>query len=311
MPNPRKPWLAALLSVLAPGLGHLYSGPPRQAVTWAFVLQAFTVLIPFVVLLPWFRHSAVAILWLLPLAVVLPVIHAWRTARQEPVPYVLQPTNRWYIYLGFAVLSGLLGQLATKPLLASHLKGYRIPSGSMTPTLLPGDYLYVHLSPPAGGPRRTALVVYASTEEEGLQVLKRVVGVPGDTLAMTGGTLYLDGHPVSEPYVQHENPGKTETAEYRRKMRAWQLPYIAGIDSTYNPDLSDWGPLVVPTDSVFVLGDNREASYDSRYFGCVPLDHILGVPKLLYYSFDPLGPRLLPHVTAIRWERLGLRFVVP
>lgn len=310
MPKPRNAWLASLLTFLSAGLGHLYAGRPWQAVGWALGLQALIVLLPFVVLAPGTGPWAVVLLWLLPLAVVAPLIHAWRVARKAPVPFTALPTNRWYVYLTFAGVNLGLSQLATQPFLRSHLHGFRMPSGSMKPSLLIGDYIYARLEKPPDIPTPAgALVVFESTEEPGLQVLKRVVGVPGDTISMIETELFRNGHKVPEPYAQHDNRQKRESPEYRGKMRAWQVKAAAGFDTaTYNPDLSDWGPLVVPPDSLFVLGDNREASYDSRYYGWVPRDHLLGYPSIVYYSYDALSPRLLPALTAIRWERLGLRF---
>jgi signal peptidase I len=310
MPKPRNSWFAALLTLLSPGLGHLYAGRPWQAVAWAFTLQALAVLLPFFVLATWFGRLAVGILWLLPLAVILPVAHSWWVARRAPVPFSLHATNRWYIYLTFAVVNALLGHLSIQPWVRSQLRAFRMPSGSMEPTLLIGDFIYVHLQAPEEIPASPgALVVFESSEEPGLQVLKRIVAVPGDTVWMKHGELYRNGAPVPEAYVKHENIQKTESPEYRRKIRAWQIAYALGVDTTdYSPDISDWGPLLVPTDSLFVLGDNREASYDSRYYGWIARNRLLGSPSIIYYSYDPLSPRLLPPLSAIRWARLGLRF---
>jgi signal peptidase I len=182
----------------------------------------------------------------------------------------------------------------------------------MEPTLLIGDFIYVRLDPPDKVPTSFgALVVFDSPEEPGLQVLKRVIGLPGDTLLMRNGELYRNGALISEPYVKHENLQKRESPEYRKLMRGWQVSYALGVDTaTYSPDISDWGPLQVPPDSVFVLGDNREASYDGRYYGWVGRNRLLGAPRLIYYSFDPLGSRLFPALTCIRWGRLGGRFPI-
>ena len=84
-------------------------------------------------------------------------------------------------------------------------------------------------------------------------------------------------------------------------MRAWQLPHYVGRDpATYRPTTHDWGPIVIPPGHYFVMGDNRDASYDGRYWGFLPRDHLVGRPLLIYFSYatDPLR---------IRWNRIFRR----
>ena len=88
-------------------------------------------------------------------------------------------------------------------------------------------------------------------------------------------------------------------------MRRWQLPEYAGDDpGDYWPDLHDWGPLVVPPDSLFVLGDNRDASYDSRYWGFVPRSKVRGRPVIIYFSREPDSWHALPFLSRVRWGRI-------
>jgi signal peptidase I len=140
-------------------------------------------------------------------------------------------------------------------------------------------------------------------EEPGLKVIKRVVGMPGDTLLMRSGELYRNGSPVREPYVIRVDSSRTDDATQRAKMRQWQVQHLASSVSDYAPDLQNWGPVIVPTDSFFALGDNRDASYDSRYYGFVPSANIIGRPSVIYFSFDPKSPE--PFVSRIRWQRVG------
>jgi signal peptidase I len=85
----------------------------------------------------------------------------------------------------------------------------------------------------------------------------------------------------------------------------WQLRYLAGKGrETYRPTLKNWGPLVVPPDSFMVMGDNRDNSYDSRYWGFLGRDRIRGRPLLIYYSYDRNAVLPLPFLTGIRWRRL-------
>lgn len=195
------------------------------------------------------------------------------------------------------------------------VEAFRIPSGSMENTLLIGDFLFVNKAlygaeipivgarlPAFREPTRFDIVIFESVEDPDVNVVKRVVGIPGDTISMKGNVLYLNGVRVDEPHAILIDPtGDPEDP----KMRAWQVRYLAGRDPrTYRPTRKNWGPLVVPPDSFFVMGDNRDHSYDSRYWGFVGRDRIRGRPLIVYYSYDRGGVLPLPFLTAIRWGRI-------
>ncbi|HXE59035.1 MAG TPA: signal peptidase I [Gemmatimonadales bacterium] len=198
------------------------------------------------------------------------------------------------------------------------IEAFRIPSGSMENTLLVGDFLFVNKAlygaevplvgarlPAVREPRLGDVLVFDSKTERGLKVVKRLVGMPGDTLEMKEGMLYRNGKPVHEPYVIHTDPAKSEDPLQRSVMREWQLRYLVGRDTaTYNPDLQDWGPLVVPPDSFFMMGDNRDNSFDSRYWGFLSRRSVRGRPLLVYFSYDPDSWKPLPILTAVRWGRI-------
>jgi signal peptidase I len=200
------------------------------------------------------------------------------------------------------------------------IEAFRIPSGSMENTLLIGDFLFVNKAiygaevpftgwhlPAFREPRRGDVLVFDSIEEEGLKVVKRLIGMPGDTLAMHGGVLYRNGKAVDEPYVRHDNPTKSESPEFRQKMHDWQVKRLVGDTTGYAPDLQDWGPIVVPPDSLFMMGDNRDLSYDGRYWGFLPRENVRGTPLIIYYSYDPSSWKVLRPITAIRWDRIFTR----
>lgn len=201
------------------------------------------------------------------------------------------------------------------------VEAFRIPSGSMENTLLIGDFLFVNKAvygaevpligktlPAFREPKRGDVLVFDSVEQPGLKVVKRLIGVPGDTLAMEHGQLYRDGRPVEEPYVVHANPAKSEDPVYRSKMRQWQASHLAGREAIgYDPDLQDWGPIVVPADSFFMMGDNRDNSYDGRYWGFLPRDNVRGTPLVIYFSYDAESWKPLPWLSAIRWGRFFTR----
>lgn len=195
------------------------------------------------------------------------------------------------------------------------IEAFHIPSESMENTLLIGDVLFVNKAlygapipftlkhlPAFRAPKRQDIVIFSSPETPETTVVKRVIGVPGDTISMVRDTIYIDGKPLAEPYVLRE-VGSVDLED--PKMEAWQPRYLVGRDrQNYRPSLKNWGPLLVPSDSFFVMGDNREESYDSRYWGFLGRNRIEGSPLIIYYSFDRDGPLPLPFLTGIRWGRL-------
>jgi len=129
--------------------------------------------------------------------------------------------------------------------------------------------------------------------------------MPGDTLQMVHDTVVRNGQRLDEPYALHTALTPPDDQQYRGQIRALQLPqYVGRNPDRYNPTTHDWGPIVVPRDSFMVMGDNRDNSYDSRYWGFLGRDRIRGRPLMIYYSYDRDGMLPLPFLTGIRWKRI-------
>jgi signal peptidase I len=197
------------------------------------------------------------------------------------------------------------------------VQAYFIPSPSMETTLMVGDVLFVnkflfgakvpfihaHL-PAIRQPRRGDIVVFISPIEDSILV-KRLIGIPGDTLQMKSGVLYRNGKALEEPYAQSLSPEFSEDSVIRGEMRGLQLPHYIGPDAAhYLPDVHEWGPIVVPRDSLWMMGDNRDRSRDSRFWGFTPRGNVRGTPVIIYYSWDASSYRPLPFFTATRWGRI-------
>lgn len=196
------------------------------------------------------------------------------------------------------------------------LASFVITSGSMEDTLLVGDFLLVNKVvlgsqvpatglriPGYGEPRRSDIIVFRADHAPGLDIVKRLIGVPGDTLRMEDGVVFVNGVRLEEPYVRHD-PGNPDS---QAPEMVWQLPHlVGGIDrSTYRPTRDNWGPIVVPEERYFMLGDNREHSLDSRFWGFVERRKMKGKPFFVYYSYDRQVLKPLPFLTAIRLGRIG------
>jgi len=200
------------------------------------------------------------------------------------------------------------------------VEAFQIPTGSMENTLLVGDFLLVNKMvygaeipgtdvrlPSFGPPEHGDIVVFEppprAHQAAHTNYVKRVVGLPNDTLQMVDGVLYRNGSEVVEPYVKHTRPYE----DPRSPQFDWQRAYLVENGRTARdrrPTRDNWGPIAVPPDSYFVMGDNRDNSEDSRYWGFVPSEAVKGQPLIIYFSYnrDKLVP--FPWLTEIRWGRL-------
>ncbi|KIX13489.1 signal peptidase I [Dethiosulfatarculus sandiegensis] len=171
------------------------------------------------------------------------------------------------------------------------VQAFKIPSGSMIPTLLIGDHLLVSKSSygfknpftdkvliPMGEPQRGDVVVFRFPEDKDKDFIKRIMGLPGEIVQVKGKTVYINGKPVKDPWGHF-------------------------TDRTINPTRDDFGPVKVPQNKYFVMGDNRDQSYDSRFWfnrrgGFVPKEDILGKAFIIYWSWEG-------HTFGVRLGRVG------
>jgi len=223
--------------------------------------------------------------------------------------------REWGRSLAFALVAWLV-------LRTFVVQAFHITSESMETTLLTGDVLWVArptygikvpftnaLLPGLREPRHGDIVIFESVETPGLDVVKRVIGLPGDTVGMKDGAVVRNGQPVAEPYAHRARPTEPDPPGSEAQMRAWQQSrLVGGAAGPYRPTRNDWGPVVVPPGSLLVMGDNRDSSYDGRWWGFLPRRNLRGSPLVVYYSFDPSSWRPLPLLTATRWSRL---FTIP
>lgn len=196
-------------------------------------------------------------------------------------------------------------------------EAFRIPSESMENTLLVGDFLFVNKAiygaevpllhwhmPKYREPERGDLVIFDSVEEKDLKVVKRVIGMAGDTLEMRDKVIYRNGARLVEPNAQYDDTMPPDDPAFREKIRDWQIHRLVGRDTTgYWPDRDHWGPILIPADSLFVMGDNRDHSWDGRFWGLLPRNNIRGTPLFIYYTYAPSEWKPLPFITNIRWGR--------
>ncbi|MBN1334734.1 MAG: signal peptidase I [Deltaproteobacteria bacterium] len=200
---------------------------------------------------------------------------------------------------------------------------FRIPSGSMIPTLEIGDFILVNkfayglrfpftalMLLPVGEPQRGDVIVFRYPEDPSLDYIKRIVGVPGDEVMVRGNVLHVNGIPVEKRFVSlfsfQDDACVPESARlYDERLDSVQHAILNTNDPAFA--LAEFGPTVVPPDTVFVMGDNRDNSSDSRRWGPVPRTYIKGRAMVVWFSYDACkGGHLGPlDVTSLRLGRFG------
>jgi signal peptidase I len=226
--------------------------------------------------------------------------------------------RRAFVVVGEVARSVVLALVILVVVRALVVEAFKIPTSSMEGTLLAGDFLLVNKAvygaeipglgltlPALSEPVRGEVIVFNPPHEPSKHYVKRLVGLPGDTLAMRNKQLYLNGQAMREPYARHSDlagdavhPGMT-----------WQSRFLleSSRRGRYRPSRDNWGPLVVPEGAFFVLGDNRDNSEDSRYWGFVERESIRGRPWVVYYSSE-MSPEGRPQFfREVRWDRIGGR----
>jgi len=199
-------------------------------------------------------------------------------------------------------------------------QAFNIPSGSMKPTLLVGDFILVNklvygdwsVGVPFTGidfyayknrlakPDRGDVIVFKYPENPKIDFIKRIIGLPGDVVEVKNDIVYLNGKPlkrVKDGYFMEKNARATRYIEtiprkYNGKTHSYSVIEI------FDKEGKDFGPVEVPEGYYFVLGDNRDNSRDSRFWGFVPDDYIIGQAFVIYFSIDNQSP-------GIRFNRIG------
>jgi signal peptidase I len=278
--KPRRAWLAGLLTFGSMGLGQLYNGE----IVKGLIIFA----IPYTLVMCWslwdlwsYRSGLLTLILIGFCLFIYAIVDAMVVAIKRK-DYTLKPYNRWYIYIAVIITIGFVGNTALRANIP--LKAYRIPAGSMEPALLIGDHFICDLDYPGSAEvKRGDIIVFRSPEDRVKDYIKRVIGLPGETLEVRDKKVLINGKPLSDQWGVYINRAK--------------LPPGMQVPTSY-------GPVKVPPGHYFVLGDNRYQSYDSRFWfngrgGFVPRNDIKGKVLYIYWS----GP---PGDSPIRWKRLGM-----
>lgn len=288
--------LAVFMSILSPGMGHLYAGHWKQAISFPLMLLLIMALMGWsrLIFLSSGMFTTMLIIGLFYLFV---MVSSFLLARDE-ASHHLNASQKWYYYiLFFAVVASINTVLMDYRGKLFGFEPFSIPAQSMLPTLVVNDFLIVDTWAYSNSkPEPGDVVVFKYPRDPKIKYVKRVVGKSGDHMAYYDKVLYVNNKPLHREFVGPYNASylPTELKEYKETIGnkvygIALMPSRVAIDAEY----------IVPEGHYFVMGDNRDNSNDSRYWGVLPHDYLYGKAEYIWFSFDD--------EINVRSERIGMR----
>ena len=196
------------------------------------------------------------------------------------------------------------------------LTGYKVPTTSMAPNLKPGDFIFSYRLPfgvkvpfmttkVAGQlPQRGEIVVFTFPDIPKVNYVKRVVGLPGDRIELRNGRLIVNNLSFQYEKLSSEILGDLEGSENQILLQESNRSESRSIILQKRDSEKSFGPIIVPENEVFLLGDNRDSSDDSRYWGTVPANRLEGRVVLIWLSLNWQNKWLFQSLPEVRWERV-------
>ncbi|MGB3917064.1 MAG: signal peptidase I [Thiothrix litoralis] len=292
--QPRKPLRALLMSAILPGFGQLYNGEPHKAL-WLLLIFAFLT-IPAIAIVALYLPVS----WTLPalLSGLLVLIALWfygisdafRSARRQQ-DYVPKSWQNAGTYLLVLLVCSITFPLLTAQIRQQLVEAMLVPSSSMEPNVMKYDLIFADKRYNRVGAKqalaRGDIAIFVYPNERSTYYIKRVIGLPGDQISIKGAEVSINGKPLllrttplANGLLVTETDSKTRWQVFWNNSKL-QLPQTK---------------LRVPPGQVFMMGDNRTDSNDSRFFGTVPLQDVVGKARQVWFSAQ--GNR-------VRWERIG------
>lgn len=289
----RSPLLACLLSVAATGLGHIYCGRLVKGLILFFVSFVFA---PVIVAAANAASSdfmlaiVIGSLGLMFAVFFYAVVDAGLLARKLK-SYHLKEYNRWYLYVLLVVVAITYPTNLAHSIRAHVVQAFNVPSRSMSPGILPGDYVLLNKAAyKVQAPRRGDVVIFTHPDDRRLNYVKRIIAMPDETVEIRDNVLLVNDQPLYSAARAGSVPDfKTDDGQVVMMEKGDSTVYPIIVDSTKPQNMDK---IKVPHGHCFLLGDNRGQSVDSRNFGPVPMSDIQG---RLDYIYWPSG----------NWSRMG------
>jgi signal peptidase I len=208
--------------------------------------------------------------------------------------------SQWKDYFSAFILALVLSVLVRIFILAA----YKIPTGSMQPTLLPGDFVFsFKLAYDFKNIQRGDIVVFQYPQNQQISHIKRIMALPGDRVQIIKNQLYINNQKAHYKSLQNQNHSNPHPESFDL-LQENLLQHSHAVIVKKNQQDYNFGPIVVPPQEVFVLGDNRDVSDDSRYWGTVPMKMIQGKVVFRWLSLDVQKKWAGNRIPSVRWDRV-------
>ena len=273
--KPRKLWISIVFTFLSIGLGHIYAGYAKRGII-LYISQYLLILICYLILLNFLSIISLILILILGLIYfVFCLVNVIKLTKENTVNYEPKKYNRWYVYVLLLLFIFLIPQPITPETVKNNIfQAYKIPAGSMKPTLLIGDRIFVKTDfASKSDVKKFDLIVFPFPENPSKDFVKRIIAVEGETIEIKNKKIRINGIPIKEIYGIHN-------------------------DSSIIPKRDNMNSVKVPEGSLFVMGDNRDNSYDSRFWGFVKASDVIGKVYSIYWSWDK-------EKNEVRWNRIG------
>jgi len=291
-PHVRHPWVAILLTQVMPGLGQVYCGQMGKGLVIIFMTSMFALLS-----LAALAYCATAGTVLLLVAALLPLEVVWLVAtvdsfliaRRTRPDYQLRDYNRQYVYVLLVLIGSLSCVAYSFNVRAKFLEPFYLPTTSCYPTFIPGDRVLANkLAYDCGEPQRGDVIVFHRPDNRRAKAIKRIVALPGDTVEIKDGQLYVNGSKCGR---QDLGARTVRSGEREVTGRVWQesngqATYPVFVSAADEGKTKDFPLLKVPEYHCFVLSDDRNFTPDSRQFGPIQVTSIVGRVDYLYWPAD-------------------------
>nr|CAA6809540.1 MAG: Signal peptidase I (EC [uncultured Thiotrichaceae bacterium] len=285
--KPRSGLIAAMMSLCLPGLGQLYNGQINKA-SWFFMAAAFFTIPAFALSILHLPSDLMVTgltvsLFFCGFVWVYSALEAFITARKQKqyVPYAWQGVGVYLIAFVTLIMIAL-------PALTAHMREkwvepYRIPSASMEPTLVAGDYIFTDKRYNCAGcehrVKRGDVIVFTYPNDRSINYIKRIIALPEDRIQIQGETIKINGKIISKMVDKQETLNVVqETGEGKSWTVVWKK-----VKNAPRPPIYD---ITVPPGRLFVMGDNRNASNDSRFFDTIPLADVKAKARQIWMSYN-------------------------
>lgn len=288
----RRWWLAGLLSFFMPGLGQVYNGQATKGLFFNFLYSVWggmTFILMYHTMNRLITGLSLGLLYscifISMIASLLIIFDSIFIAKKITGKHFMKPYNKWYIYVLVILIGSGINYSIELTIRENVIQGFKIPSGAMNPTLRIGDYVLCnHIYYQKNNPTHGDIVIFEYPLDERVKFIKRIIGTPGDTIEIKNNEAYVNNQKLDEPYALYSNPKKTPKNQKK-----------------------NFGPIIVPKNEYFVMGDNRDNTRDSRYWGTVKRQKINGKAIIIYFSWDQKIPawNIFKRLFSIRFSRIG------